>query len=910
LFFSGIGGTKKITGMANLRSNAGNLTKDQLNQLQEETKNLYKDLENYIIQLQENFVKILQTEIEGLKDYSAARSNDLFTFFNEQLEGTSGQVSGITGFRVWVHEKRDYIISKYYTILTQINPNFKYDSGLSSYEQNFIQGVHDVTNESIVLAQALVLDLSADVKNQKLSFDISQGFFESELHAQMLYEEQFKKNQEKMSKRVWDDLRQFGSDFCESFLHHAGIAITKEVSKKISNIGAKSVAKKGEQAVVDSAVIEKIENLSQELPQDNINDLQENKLSDASVVLLRKAIKAKKGLMLAGPDPVVNTTVKLSSHETMYLTNRHRKIQPILEKEFGIDTPLRIAMCCSGGGNRAMIGTLGFFTAAAKHNILQVTTYIVGLSGSTWTIAPWVYLNSKGYLGSKDYIKSLGVLKDSFIASLSGEGMLSFPNGAYTPPILGQDAAAVLSNQLMDRFGFEQNISLVDLWGALVGNYALSLSKKPFKLESCWSEIAGVVVNADFPMPLCSAAFDARADVSDSAQKDVGSEYDWLETGPFEAGSTILGYVPIKYFGSRFAGGKLEKELVSPEYPMSFYLGVYGSAFSLTINDLIEKGLKNPTVDVLGVPVTVPVASWVKEIAINKTDAETTSKRHAKIHAQLYNFSNDQNSSVLKNKYIGLFDGGIAFNIPLPLVIDRKDRAVDIVFMYDSNPGDFDTLKSADKYFARKGIKLPSFSAGLRKADLTKGEFPWRVYNDPRDKRNYDVTQPTFIYFPTKVDVSNPPFATSNFRYTKDNVKDLMYVVEDNFEFHLDEIKEIMQKVAKARSPKSHSASLDQDLKKLKSLGGNVSNSNVIEGIHGESGKYFPDNVPSSAYLIDQEGNKVEYTNIIEYSQPVTPPGKRYTLFAKMPNPKYNSKTKKLAGGQLEYISLYGQLKK
>jgi hypothetical protein len=903
-----------------------NLKNAQFEQLEKETELLYKDLGNYIIQLQNSFVSIIKDKIDGLKDFSKVKADELFTFFNDQVEGTADPNAGIVGFRVWVHEKRDYMVSKYYAILKKIDPDFKYNTELSTYEQNFVQGVHDITSESIVLAQNLILDLSADVKKQKLSFDITQGFFESEIHAQMLYEEQLKKNQEKMNKDKWRNLKEEGSSFCELFMKHAKTIIITAITKQISTIGTKQSAKKGG-IDINSVVMKKIGGLSNELQQDNINDLQDNKLSDVSIVLLRKAIRSKARVIPPATDVMVKTSVDLSLNEKNYLQNRNKKIQPILEKEFSIDMPLRIAMCCSGGGNRAMVGTLGFFMAAAKHNILQATTYIVGLSGSTWTIAPWTYLYSKGFLGSKDYIKSLEVLKNSFIATLSGQGMLDpLGNGAYTPPMLQNQSSSVLSSQLMDRFGYEQNISLVDIWGALVGSYALSLSKTPFKLESCWSEMARAIINADLPMPLCSAAFDARADVSNSAYKDVGSEYDWLETGPFEAGSTVLGYVPIQYFGSPFVHGKLNKELICPEYPMSFYLGIYGSAFSLTINDLVEKGLKNPTIDVFGISTTVPVASWVKSIAVSSLDSNMTSKRSGKIHAQLYNFSNGQNSSSLKKKYIGLFDGGIAFNIPLPLVIDRQNRAVDIVFMYDSNPGDFDTLKSADNYFLRKGIKMPSFSKGLRKADLTYGDFPWRVYNDPRDKRNYNAAQPTFIYFPTKVDVSNPPFATSNFKYTKDSMQDLMSIVQDNFEFHLDEIKEIMQKVAKARNSKLQSASSDQlvkkydqgkfekhdsssrKIKRLKSSGGNSDNYINIVGINGEFGKYFPNTVPTSAYLIDQDGNKVSYTNIIKYSQAVTPPGKEYTYFATMPNPNYRPEDSRLAGGQFKVISLYGQL--
>ena len=84
--------------------------------------------------------------------------------------------------------------------------------------------------------------------------------------------------------------------------------------------------------------------------------------------------------------------------------------------------------------------------AAAKHNILQATTYIVGLSGSTWTIGPWAYLYSKGLLGSKDYIRSLEALKNNFIATLTGENMLDpLGKGVYSPPLLQGNAQNVFS---------------------------------------------------------------------------------------------------------------------------------------------------------------------------------------------------------------------------------------------------------------------------------------------------------------------------------------------------------------------------------------------------------------------------------------------------------------------------------
>ena len=110
------------------------------------------------------------------------------------------------------------------------------------------------------------------------------------------------------------------------------------------------------------------------------------------------------------------------------------------------------------------------------------------------------------------------------------------------------------------------------------------------------------------------------------SKQEVGAEYEWFESGPFEAGSKVLGYVPVQYFGSIFNHGDIVSELVCPEYPLSFYLGVYGSAFSLSINDLIEKGLKNPSIDVLGQSVQIPVAEWVKQMIQENTEKDKENK--------------------------------------------------------------------------------------------------------------------------------------------------------------------------------------------------------------------------------------------------------------------------------------------
>jgi hypothetical protein len=75
------------------------------------------------------------------------------------------------------------------------------------------------------------------------------------------------------------------------------------------------------------------------------------------------------------------------------------KVRPALEailgKQLPADTKLTLGVCCSGGGYRAMIATLGFLTGLEKIGLLDATTYMAGLSGSTWLLGPWLYRNCR-----------------------------------------------------------------------------------------------------------------------------------------------------------------------------------------------------------------------------------------------------------------------------------------------------------------------------------------------------------------------------------------------------------------------------------------------------------------------------------------------------------------------------------
>src|SRR5207247_1896594 len=84
----------------------------------------------------------------------------------------------------------------------------------------------------------------------------------------------------------------------------------------------------------------------------------------------------------------------LSTGEKNYLNQRLPKVKTALENMLNMQledfqVPC-IAISGSGGGYRSMIGLLGSLLGAQDFGLLDSSTYIAGLSGSSWMIAPWI----------------------------------------------------------------------------------------------------------------------------------------------------------------------------------------------------------------------------------------------------------------------------------------------------------------------------------------------------------------------------------------------------------------------------------------------------------------------------------------------------------------------------------------
>ena len=517
---------------------------------------------------------------------------------------------------------------------------------------------------------------------------------------------------------------------------------------------------------------------------------------------------------------VVRAGKDLCDQEKLYRKNRSLKVAKILRENFEINKPLTIGFSFSGGGNRAMIGTLGILKAAAKHKFLDASMYLAGLSGSTWIIASWSYLYLKRLL-SQDLETSICEYEEMLIDALdypcSTKANACFPND------LDQDIKMSFAYNLAKHFAYDQRITIVDLYGAFIANYALKKAGKD-RLNILWSSMANDIQKGSIPLPICSAVIDVNV-TSDKEYSFGNPDFKWFETGPFEAGSTALGFVPIWAFGSTFKNGKILFN--APENEMSLYFGVYGSAFGLSKIDFMDPEVLQPTFKVSGVDIALPMNLWMKKL-IDMANKDNHEKNSRNIYAKFANYSNGLSFSMLPNvDQFGLLDGGEFFHNPLPLLFDRPKRSVDVAIVYDSYPGRSQSLIDAFRYFKKEGVIIPDLEKALNSFGSTKEaqqagllSKSMTVFNDPREK-SYDKYKPTLIYFPTPqtdiskipfnidvtkypdvsipIDNSKRPYLTQNFKYSKDEFKNLSGTMMAIFESQIDEMKSILKLISEKK---------------------------------------------------------------------------------------------------------------
>lgn len=482
-------------------------------------------------------------------------------------------------------------------------------------------------------------------------------------------------------------------------------------------------------------------------------------LSDISIVnnLTTKYLQIKFNSANPYKDEVaqVRRSSQLSDQEINVIDKRLTVNNLALDKFLNLQVPetqhLKIALCSSGGGYRATIGTLGSLIGAQDIGLLDCVTYISSLSGSTWALAAWLSLNKN----LTDLKKQISENMHNNIALMSDFGSINIEAKQY-PEII---------ENFMIKTIFDQPLSSVDVWGAAILDnlFYPTVDRQEMKL----THQINFIKDGNVPFPIYTAI------------KPISKlNYQWFEFSPFECGNiNEKSYIPTWAFGRRFKQGISLNN--APEQDLSFLLGIFGSAYDISpeeyivkfaIKEKIENFIKN---DLSFLPKFMlnqfaNIEKWISDLKNEKLSCGLCDDRF--LPAQVCNFDfemPDVKGNDIENMI--LMDAGIDFNLPFPPLL-RPERNLDVIIVLDNSVDvkGAPELIGAQNYASRNLLKFPLINT-------------ISIENNSLSVFGLDnVDAPVVIYMPRINSIKNLNDA---------QVADLKNLVEDKYWSLIDELR-------------------------------------------------------------------------------------------------------------------------
>lgn len=394
---------------------------------------------------------------------------------------------------------------------------------------------------------------------------------------------------------------------------------------------------------------------------------------------------------------------QLHPGEVEYLKNRQPKIKAALEEITGenlddINLPT-ISVVCSGGGCRAMLGTIGSLSGLEQIGVFDAVTYICTLSGSTWALN--VLMATRMTIAQlKRYVKQI-LVRDFYEMRKSDKKLIT--------------------RMFFEKLSSSQSLTTVDLFGAFLAKHFF----KDHFGNDCQrvhlSDQAEYVTQAHVPFPIYTAIDGRMRAVAHPA---------WYEFNPFEIGSARYAmYVPAWALGRRFDQGKSIN--FAPEQSLGFLLGVFGSAFCAHIGLAWDRVLKDLAPSFMKNAIeTFLIKSKVGQLRFS--------------WARVRNFMFGMDGTDLeKTKNLKLIDGGIECNLPYaPVSGEREERLPDILIFFDFSQSRIpDSLRKVEAYARQHNLKFPAIDY----TDIEKQTIS--IFKDESD-----TTVPVVIYMPRVTD--------------------------------------------------------------------------------------------------------------------------------------------------------------
>jgi phospholipase A2 len=341
-----------------------------------------------------------------------------------------------------------------------------------------------------------------------------------------------------------------------------------------------------------------------------------------------------------------------------------------------------IALCLSGGGYRAMLASLGFIKGAQKIGLLNSSMYISALSGSTWMLGN---LLARKITTDKicDFEK---ILKERVTnACVNKENILQ---------------AIENSKKLIPW----RDTELVDIYGICVTERILG--------DQDYGSITLsniIPIPSDFPFPLFTAVCDTtkKTNILNWLCSFIAgsTKYEWIEINSYW--TEIIRFskaIKTSFLGSTFSAGNIL--IKYPEVPLSFILGVCGSAFSLSVKDILNY-------------ISEEMSADKKHKTSNRSITDIISAfweslEHGRIcPPRIPNFlyKVPRLSKLAQDDEMIIHDAGTDFNLPLPPLL-KNVRNIKLIVICDASDNasleEYPEFKKAKKYASRYKIPFPS----------------------------------------------------------------------------------------------------------------------------------------------------------------------------------------------------------
>lgn len=466
----------------------------------------------------------------------------------------------------------------------------------------------------------------------------------------------------------------------------------------------------------------------------------------------------------------VSTEIKVYRLEHDYIEKRkHDIILPVLQHLCqGAAESINIAIVASGGGSRAMFATYGALKGLNDIGALDATSYICGLSGSTWAISSIFTQanttnNGAGMSAteaiaaasriSAENAHNFNFLKEA-ICRAPTHPVSDYPTTLYVKSLLNQP----ITNT--DWYGNSIAEKLLGA-GAHVRekNYAPNYLSQQLGTRAQWI-VKDFELPQDYVPKLPFPIYTAVTPLYNTPARI----FPWFEFTPYQIGAVIgVGHLKTGMFVKTWAFGRVfeagHSRDFAPEQALDFYLGVFGSAMNCTLSEALAMAPEKAEPLIKGGKY---LASWIPGTGNINMEYRP---RFAEVFNPMYGMTDEKFEGKFAdfsaNKTIGLIDAGFAFNLPFPPLNDykgkRPERKPDIIIFIDAsadakNVNEVDTgqnikqawpngntLRLVERYARENEVPFPK---------LPNGNLASRTCSVFEPQHEQQEHSPTVIYLP------------------------------------------------------------------------------------------------------------------------------------------------------------------